>query len=199
MRNRIIIFFILILCASNATGQGQNKPSKRRYVVVPSESVVLVAASQPDSPIEILDSKLLNAVDGSRRAEFQYVLRNRGAKAIRYVSVWALVSTGVANGPLYNGHTMDKPLMPGQKMLAGEKSLEIVELTPELKEHLKLSGPLRVMLILLVESVEFTDGSVFSDRKTVKALGDYFIDINSAEIDSRANPDDAVPSKPPSR
>lgn len=118
MRNRITIFFILILCASNATGQGQNKPTRLRYVVVPSESVVLVAASQPDCPIEILDSKLLNAVDGSRRAGFQYVLRNRGTKPIRYVSVWALNSAATGGGPLYNGHLMDKPLMPGQKILA---------------------------------------------------------------------------------
>ncbi len=98
MRIRITIFFILMLCANNATGQGQNQPTKPRYVVVPSESAVLVAVSQPDSPIEILDSKLLNAVDGSRRAEFQYVLRNRVTKPVRYVSVYALVSTGMSNG-----------------------------------------------------------------------------------------------------
>jgi hypothetical protein len=91
---------------------------------------------------------------------------------------------------------MDKPLMPGQRLMVGEQSLEIIELTSELRDQLKLAGPVRAVVILLVESVEFADGSVFNDRKTVKALEGYFVDINSEEINSRANPNSGVPSKP---
>jgi hypothetical protein len=192
MRSGITIFFIVILCASSTTAQDQNDPKRTRYVIIPSDSVVLAAASQPDCPIVIEDIKLLNPVDGSRRAAFQYQLKNRGTKPVRYVSVYALDSAGTGGGPLYNGHVMDKPLVPGQKLLAGEQSPQIVELTPELRERLKLSGPLRVIVTLLVAAVEYTDGSVFDDRKTVKALGDYFTDINSAEINSKANPNDGA-------
>ncbi len=87
--------------------------------------------------------------------------------------------------------------MPGQKLLAGEQSLEIVGLTPELIGQLKLAGPVRAVVTLLVENVEYTDGSVFSDRKTVKGLDDYFVDINSEEINSKANPNGGAlfPSK----
>jgi len=45
----------------------------------------------------------------------------------------------------------------------------------------------------LIERVELADGSIFTDRKTVKALGDYFAAINSEEINAKANP-----SEPPS-
>ncbi len=156
-----------------------------------------MAASQPDCPIEIAASKLLNPLDGSRRATFQYELRNRGTKPIRYVSVWALNSTGTGGGPLYNGHSFDEPLMPGMKILMGEPSLKIVQLTPELREQLKLAGPLRAIVVLVVEKVKYTDGSAFSDMKGVQALADYFVDINSEEINSRAN--GAVTAAPSSK
>jgi hypothetical protein len=89
MRNTITIFFIVAFCASGTSGQDQHSPRRSRYVIVPSESVVLVVASQPDCPIEMADSKLLNPADGSRRAAFQYVLRNLATKPIKYVSVYA--------------------------------------------------------------------------------------------------------------
>src|SRR4029077_13903646 len=173
MRTSITIFLIVILCASVTTGNTQNDPKRPHYVILPSVSVVVAAVSQPDCPIQIEDIKLLNPIDGSRRAAFQYVLRNRGTTPINYLAVYAVASAGTGGGPLYNGHIMHKPLMPGLKLFVGEQSTQIVELTPELRERLRLGGPLRVIVILLVETAEYTDGSVFKDRKTVKALGDY--------------------------
>jgi hypothetical protein len=76
--------------------------------------------------------------------------------------------------------------MPGKKTLVGEPSGRIVGLSPELKERLKLAGPMRVIVVLVVAKVKYADGSAFSDMKTVKALTDYFVDINSEAIDSRA-------------
>jgi hypothetical protein len=186
MRNKMAVFFFIILCTKVATAQDQSNLKRLDYVIVPSESVLLVAASQPDCPIEIAGSKLLNAVDGSREAAFQYELRNRGTKPIKYVSVWALNTDGTGGGPLLNGHSFVVPLMPGKKTLVGEPSGRIVGLSPELKERLKLAGPMRVIVVLVVAKVEYADGSAFSDMKTVKALTDYFVDINSEAIDSRA-------------
>jgi hypothetical protein len=76
--------------------------------------------------------------------------------------------------------------MPGKKILVGEQSSRIIDLTPELRERLKLAGPLRVIVVLVVAKIEYADGSAFSDMKTVKALTDYFVDISSEAIDSRA-------------
>jgi hypothetical protein len=186
MRNKMAVFFFIILCTKVATAQDQSNPKRLDYVIIPSESVLLVAASQPDCPIEIAGSKLLNAIDGSQQAAFQYELRNRGTKPIKYVSVWALNSDGTGGGPLSNGHSFIVPLMPGKKILVGEQSSRIIDLTPELRERLKLAGPLRVIVVLVVAKIEYADGSAFSDMKTVKALTDYFVDISSEAIDSRA-------------
>ena len=160
-----------------ATAQDQNKLQRLDYVIVPSESVLLVAASQPDCPSEIAESKLLNLVDGSRQAAFQYELRNRGTKPIIGVSVWALNSDGTGGGPLSNGHSFIASLMPGKKILVGEPSRKIVGLTPELRERLKLAGPMRVIVVLVVAKVEYADGSAFSDMKTVKALTDLLDEV----------------------
>ncbi len=188
MRSKIVILAAILLSTVSSTAQDQSSPKTPHYVIVPSESVLLVTASQPNCPIEIANGKLLNPVDGSRRAAFQYELRNRGTKPIKYVSVYTLDSAGTGGGPLYNGHVMDKPLMPGQKLLVGEQSLEIATLTPELRKQLRLAGPLRAIVVLMIERVEYTDGSVFSDKGTIKALGDYFVDINYEEINSKADP-----------
>jgi hypothetical protein len=45
---------------------------------------------------------------------------------------------------------------------------------------------MRVIVVLVVAKVEYADGSAFSDMNTVKALTDYFVDINSEAIDSSA-------------
>lgn len=188
MAYRITVFLIVISFASSTSAQNQINSGKGLYVMVPPESVVVVAASQPDSPIQIEDSKLLNSIDGNRRAAFQYQIRNRGTKPIQSVSIYALDSAATGGGPLYNGHRLSKPLRPGKKILLGEKSVEIVKLTAELQNKLRLTSGVRVVLVLLVERVEYTDGSVFDGRKTVNALRDYFVDINSAKIESKADP-----------
>lgn len=187
MRNWIALLFFTCSCALCAHAQPINNPNELSYVVVPSESVTLVVASQQNCPVEIVESQLLNPVDGSRRAEFRYELINRGTKPIKYVSVHALNSTGTGGGPLYNGHIFSKPLMPGTKIAVGKVAVRIVDPSLELATQLKLHGPLRAIVILLIENVQYTDGSAFSDTKTVKALLSYFVDINSEEINLRAN------------
>jgi hypothetical protein len=184
---KVLLFFFAISVVSTIDLKAQSNPPKASYVVVPSSSVILTVASQPDCPVEIAESKLLNLADGSRRAAFQYQLVNRGTKPIKYVSVYAINSTGTGGGPLYNGHILQKPLMPGEKIITGELTAKIIEPSPELTVQLRLSGPLRAIVVLLVENIEFTDGSVFSGMKTVKELQNYFVDINSEEINSRAN------------
>lgn len=160
MLNRIAVFVFIVLCVRGTTAQNENNPQKPRYVIVPSENVLLVTASQSDCPIEIAESKLLNPVDGSRRAAFQYEIRNRGTKPIKFVSVWALNADATGGGPLSNGHSFDAPLMPGKKILVGESS-RMVDLTPELRQGLKLGGPMRVIVVLVVAKVGYADTSAF--------------------------------------
>lgn len=186
MRHKIVAIFFVTLWGATASGQRAQVSKTPGYVIVPSENVLLASASQPDSPIEILASRLLNPVDGSRRAAFQYELRNRGNKPIKRVSVWALNSTGTGGGPLYNGHIFNKPLMPGMKITVGETSLNVVALTSKLKEKLNLNGELRTIVVFVVARVEYADGSTFSAMNTVKSLQDYFVDINSETINTKA-------------
>lgn len=187
MRSWIPKLFLITWCVISANAQDQNNPSGQSYVVVPADSVTVVVASQPNSPVEIAASKLLNLADGSRRAAFQYELVNRGTKPVKYVSVYTINSTGTGGGPLDNGHTFDKLLMPGQKIALGPPAAAILEPSSALLAKLGLNGSLRAIVVLIIESVEYSDGLAFSDMKTVKALLNYFVDINSEEINSRAN------------
>ena len=193
----VSLLFLAIPVVSTADLKAQSDPERTSYVVVPSNSITLTVASQPACPIEIAESKLLNLADGSRRAAFQYQLVNRSTKAINYVSVYAINSTGTGGGPLYNGHTLQKPLMPGEKIVMGEASARIIEPSAELTAQLKFDGPLRAVVILVIEKVKFTDGSVFNGMKTVKELENYFIDINSEEINSKAYGSRVGAAKPP--
>ena len=55
-----------------------------------------------------------------------------------------------------------------------EQEIEIVPLTKEVREKLKLEGPMKGVTILMVVSVEYADGTSYNDEITSKALENYF-------------------------
>lgn len=170
---RLVATFLYFVCfsvnSSITAQQGEN-----RYVVVPSEYALLVVASQPDSPLKIESAQLLKA---TRRGGWYAVhLRNQGMKPIRTFTLvaWNLLSDGgVTGGTIGLGRDLDEPLMPG-RTFNFDCPGKVIPLTDELREKLQLRGPMKAVVVLMVQEVMFADGSSFSDEATSKALVDQF-------------------------
>jgi hypothetical protein len=174
-----LVFLLLIFVASPVTGQQQEQREDNCYVIVPSEEVLLVIASQSGAPIRFEDATLLMSVDG-RQLAVSYNLYNSGAKAIRHLTpvMWTSFDTGgtLAGPGSLSGVTADELIMPGQKTKE-EHPNRIVPLTAELREKLKLRGAMRAMVVLMVKNITFADGTTYSDEATLKAVQSYFEDL----------------------
>lgn len=152
--------------------QQRAQREKQRYVVAPREVYLLVSASQPDCPLRIEEAKLLLNVD--RGWGISCRLHNQGSRPIRYVRLvaWTSYGTGSTLTPSSVG---EKIILPGQTVPCDENDTdEIVPLTTELREKLKLQGPMKDVITLMIESIRFTDGTIYSDEETSKALLNYF-------------------------
>jgi hypothetical protein len=66
--------------------------------------------------------------------------------------------------------------MPGETVNGAND--EIVPLTDELRDKLQLRGPMKAVVVLIVESVKFADGSVYNNEAVSRALLAYFLDVS---------------------
>lgn len=163
------VLCVLCLCIFiTARGQQNSSQGKRQYVVVPPEVAALTVASQPDSPLKFEEARLLYGLDSSRAKSFR--LRNRGTKPIRSFTI---ACVGVSEWSWQANNPKDF-LMPGQ-VESGWSGVDydILPLTEELKDKLKLRGSMQGVLVLMVVRIEYADGSTYSDEATYKALDDY--------------------------
>lgn len=165
--------FLAISCFPAPSQEGR-RLQKSTYVVAPSENTLLTVASQPSCPLVIEDAQTLLNVDKSWAFRFSYGLRNRGNKPIRDFTIhfWTSESSGgtlsdsLTSGTLGPGQRIARPLQEEQGV--------IVPLTDDLREKLKVGLPMKMVVVIMVEDVEFADGSKYSDEKTLNALKDYF-------------------------
>lgn len=177
MRKLVVIqrsaLCLLCLFASlTIYGQQSVQTKRHHYVVVPPENALLVIASQPDCPLQIEDAKLLVSADQSRPPLYQYSLRNRGTKPIQYYIISAWASSG--GGGTLSDRSADGLLMPGQTKPPTEQDRsEVVPLTDELRQKLKLQGSMKSVIVLVVEKIRFADGSDYISE-TAPALRTYF-------------------------
>jgi hypothetical protein len=188
MRRLIGILFFALLCAVTAIqGQQQSHRNIQQYVFSPPENILLVVASQSDCPLLIENARLLINIDGKNPPLYQYRLRNRGAKPITSytIAIWASSSTGWSRE-----RTLNELLMPGQTFSPRDQDqiAKVIPLTDELRDKLKLGGPMKAVVVLMIENVRFTDGSAYNAQKTAQAMQDYFETINSEVINSKASP-----------
>jgi len=174
---------LILLCGSEALGQSQQgeRVEKNRYVVVPREIVLTAVASQPDSPLQFENVKFLARINGGGGGVC-FQLRNRGSKPIRSISFAVLSAPG---GPRYSdgwsGKLTGEVVMPGQivPLSSGDKQDEVVPLTEQLRDKLKIRGPMKAVTVLMVTDVEFTDGTTYNDEPTQKALETYLEGLSS--------------------
>jgi hypothetical protein len=168
---KTILMCIVCLCAfSLARGQQGDTEEKHSFAIVPSDQGLLVIVNQPESPLEFVNPKLL-ADTRSRPWSPDFTLRNRGTKPIRAytVAVIGLSEWG------WKAQDSDHYVMPGQvapPLGKGEEG-ELVPLTEELRDKLKLRGPMKGIMALTIVRVEYGDGTVFED-KGYEAQREYF-------------------------
>lgn len=187
MRYPISFSLLVLLCISSVFGQQQAEQEKKRYVIVPPESMLLVIASQQDCPLQIENAKLLVNIDRSNPPLYQYQLRNRGKKPIRSytLAVWTSHGTGWSRQ-----RTLEKLLLHGQVLSSSDKDsqVEIISLTNELWDKLKLRGPMKTIIVLMIEHIKFADDSTYSGQKISQALQEYFEGTNSEVTNVKARP-----------
>ena len=173
-RALVILVFLSFTLVTHA--QESDSQRHRRYVVAPSESLLLVIASQPDSPLKFEDARLLTSANDDGAWGASYKLRNCGTKPIQTFTavMWTSYgSGGTLGGPRRNENTL---IMPGETVNGAND--EIVPLTDELRDKLQLRGPMKAVVVLIVESVKFADGSVYNNEAVSRALLAYFLDVS---------------------
>ena len=164
---------LTLACAAGAAFafQGERR-DPARCVVTPSDQILLAVASQPDSPLVFEDVKFLSCL--GRRGADSYRLRNRGTKPIRSYTIaqWTSHASGYKSG--WEATAPGEFIMPGQFAPTKEQEVEVVPLTKDVRDKLQLNGPLKGVLVWMVLSVEYADGTTYSDETTSKALEAYF-------------------------
>ena len=163
----------LLLCAGAViavSGQQVESLDEHRFVVLPSDQGLIMVVSQPDCPLKFEDVKLLVNMKGAWIKSFK--LRNQGTKPIRNYTIAAIGSDEWSSGEAANSTDY---IMPGQiaPPLGPDKKVEIIPLTKALREKLKLQGPMKGIVALIVVRVEYDDGSLFED-KGYESQKEYF-------------------------
>ena len=170
------VFLCLCLCVGTVVGQDLSSQEKEKFVMAPREVVLVAVAYQPDCPLQFEKVSLLAGVKGGGLTS--YDLRNRGTKSIRALTVGDSTGDRLSwDVARYHG-----PVPPGELVPLGEGGedwIQIVPLTKELREKLKLQGPMQGLLVLMVIRVEFTDGTVYEDEAVYKAMRSYMDDLQS--------------------
>jgi hypothetical protein len=173
MKTKIVVVFLLLL-ASKTFAQQKGELPKKQYVVSPSEHILLAIASQPDCPLLVEEAKLLLNVNKGKPAFLvQHRVRNKGDKAIvsYHLAAWSSNATG---GTLGTGRFLESPLLPGNIYESRVEGDNVIPLTDEIRTSLKMDGNLKGILVLMVESIRFSDNSVYKSSDTSNALLKFF-------------------------
>lgn len=193
MKNAICLFLLLFVFGAGfitVCGQDSESKAQHQWVVAPRELALPVIVAQPESPLDFVDTQALINV-GSRRWLPGFRLRNHGTKPIRSFTV---ASAG-SNEWTWTATNSGDYFLPGQiKAIEGNSRNEIVPLTDALRDELKLSGPMKGIMVLLVVSVQYVDGSVF--KETGYESLEYYLDVvRGAVSDLRFKPKSNSPAK----
>ena len=162
---------LLVMATESAMSQGRIK-----YETVPDHMALVAIASQTNSPLKIEDATFLKRTD-QPGGLIKYRLRNVSSKPIQFVSVMIQYSSG--------GGGNSTPMPRVKKFLLPNETLESVsepvnyEIVGVYRPAQKSSASeeLKILCILLVDKVQFTDGSVYEAPKTLDALFRFFRDF----------------------
>jgi hypothetical protein len=166
MKQKIVLCCLVWLALVDSPNAQQVKQgTKQKFVVVPSERVLMTVASQPESGIEFKEVRFLVALDGGGTPSF--IVRNKGPKPIRAFTIggadWTMT---------WSEQYTKRLLMPGETAFDGDDDIEIVPLTKELREKLKLNGPMAILTVMVIE-IQYADGTTYDAKSTHDALREH--------------------------
>lgn len=166
----------MFICAVNPVASQESTPIKKRQaVLLPAEIALYTIAKQPHCPLHIVNIQKLFLLDGW--TGYRYEVRNQGAKPIRSYSIAEVNTFGTASLFSRGTKTSGKWLMPTESEgPGGGEEIDVIPLTAQLRDQLKLNGPLKAVLVFLVVRVEFVDGSIYDDTPTYYSLKRFFLD-----------------------
>jgi len=142
--------------------------------MLPAEQALLAVAYQPDSPLEFENPKLLQQIGGHWGQSFN--VRNRGTKPIRAFDI----GTSAGSGWGWKANDPSAFIVPGQRPGREEADDdEIIPLTEQLRDQLKLRGPMKGVVILMVVRVEYADGSVYDAGQAFEAMQEFFLRVDA--------------------
>ncbi len=178
MKRIIKVCCLICICVTGILAQKAEQLPTIKRVEVPREKILQVSVLRPDCPVRFEDVHFYTGIEPSGGIN-SYRLRNIGTKPIRSVEVY---STNGA-GAVYVNKETGVLMMPGQLMpefvCDDCRKDEVVPLTDNLRKKLDLEGPMGRIIFLIVVKVEFTDGTKYSDEKTLNSLTDYLEELDN--------------------
>jgi hypothetical protein len=136
--------------------------------------MLLLVASQPDSPLLIEEPRLLvDLSNPSEKPRFEYTLRSISKRPIRSytIAVWWHNQTG---GTLGNGKPLDKLIQRGELIQTHGTDYQLVPLSDDLRQ--KLGQRMRAFVVLMVYQVRFQDGTEYNGEPLANSVLQFFED-----------------------
>ena len=162
---------LAILMGTWAAAQSTPQQKTLSQSTSPNKEIVLIA-SQPTAPIRIESASLVSTPSHDKWT-ISFELRNVGTKPVRRIipGLWTSLATGGTLQP--QPETGD--LQPGAV-------LKITSTYGSDRNEPPSEPPIdvvpKVLIVLSIEDVTFTDGMTYSDHSTSKALMSYFENVS---------------------
>jgi len=162
------VFFVV-----SVFGQANKKLESLLFVPVPSDVILPVIAVQPDSPLHFENVGHFAGIKGGAFTSFD--LRNISSKSIRRFKVAS--SDGTETEWWKDSGAV---VRPGERVpQSNNPNIKTVQLTPKIQSDLKFDGPMRGIVVLMIVSVEFDDGTKFQDQETYEKLNSFLELVNN--------------------
>lgn len=166
-------------CLRTIVGQeGTSNRQTVRYIEVPRQEVLMVVVQQPESPLRIEGVTCLFGIDRAKTV-IRYRVKNISTRAIASFSLMSWDSGGAGGTLPLLMPRANRVLRPGEVLDSIDEEVEVYPLTEELRKKLKqeakglFEGKMRQVYFLLVDQVQFADGTTFKDQMISKALSEY--------------------------
>ncbi len=158
---------LLSVFAANVLGQISEKTEPFLIVRVPRDIILPVIAVQPECPLRFENVGHYAGLKGGAFTSFE--LRNIGPKPIRRFKVAS------SDGSEFEWwKDSGEFVLPGDKVPEpGNSNNKIIPPTKRIQSDLKLKGPMRGIVVLMVVSVEFADGTKFQDEIAYEKLNSF--------------------------
>jgi hypothetical protein len=167
---RCLAMISILLVATTAMSQ-----QRAKYETVPDHTVLVAIASQANCPLKIENATFLKRAD-QPGVLIKYRLRNISSKPISFVSVMIQNSSGSNENFMPLGRS--GRLLPNETLDSARAGVDydVVGVYGPSQKAEASSEALKTLYILLVEKVEFADGTIYADTRTLDALFHFFRD-----------------------